>query len=571
VRLETDVPPVFGKEVASIDLPWAGVSFPRLEVPAFCLPASRWRGMGVVPYYRHSSQSIRSTEAVMKRWSIFFALFLVIALVGCQMAPASPTAAVEVSDEPSPTPVVIVVTATPGPPTPTLEPTPLPGSTLDVVGLDESITLSIDDLSQMDVVEGYGGIKSSTGKITPPAMYRGVSLLELCQAVGPCDESVAVNVVAKDGYAITFSYDQIANGTFTTFDPITGEEISYDQPLVASVVFEREGESLSEENEGTLRLAILSPESDQVTDGHWSVKWVRQVVVKQAVVEWSLHLEGAQTFLMDRNTFESGASPSCHQTKWEDDEGRVWTGIPLYYLAGFVDDENRHEGGAFNDELARDGYTIDVVAADGYKVTFDSQHVARNKDIILAYLVDDQPLSEDHFPLRLVGPDLMPNERVGQVAQIVLSLEPLPADTSEATEEPAEEPAEATEPVEAPEMEAGTLHLYGAVSTPLALTQADLEQIGVETLTVEHPKKGAIEMEGVRLSELTARAGVEAGAARVVFTSGDGYKVEVGWSDLEACADCLVTMEDESFNLVMPGMETSTWSKDVRLIEVKSS
>ena len=35
-------------------------------------------------------------------------------------------------------------------------------------------------------------------------------------------------------------------------------------------------------------LAILSPKCNQVTDGHWWVKWVTKVEVKPVVAGWAL-------------------------------------------------------------------------------------------------------------------------------------------------------------------------------------------------------------------------------------------------------------------------------------------
>ena len=81
-------------------------------------------------------------------------------------------------------------------------------------------------------------------------------------------------------------------------------------------------------------------------------------------------------------------------------------------LIGRIDDENVHEEGAFNDELVEAGYDANVIAADGYSITLDSATVARNDDIIVAYLLDDEPLPEKHWPLRLVGPNLESSDRV---------------------------------------------------------------------------------------------------------------------------------------------------------------
>ena len=101
--------------------------------------------------------------------------------------------------------------------------------------------------------------------------------------------------------------------------------------------------------------------------------------------------------------------------------------MPLYYFVGSVDDEIAHEGPAFNRTLADAGYSVDVIAADGYTVTFDAARIQYNKNIIVAYKVNENPLPDEYFPLRLVGSDLSKKEMVGMISQIKVGLEPLPA------------------------------------------------------------------------------------------------------------------------------------------------
>lgn len=303
-------------------------------------------------------------------------------------------------------------------PTPTVE---APDATLAVKSGDQSVTLTWEEIQKMPAYEGMGGLISSVGTVTPPAQYKGIPLEDLCGLVGGITEANSVSVIANDGYAMTFSYDQIAAGNFDTYDPATGENAPFDGKLWAVVAYEREGEPLPEEEDGTFRLAILgSPK--MVTDGHWWVKWVETIEVKEAFDQWTLHLEGALSEDIDRGTFETGAAPNCHGTSWTDDKDRTWTGIPLWLLAGRVDDENKHEDDAFNDDLAAAGYEINVIAGDGYTVSFDSAAVARDDGIILAHLVDDAPLEEDHWPLRLVGSSLDKSQWVGNVVAIELVL-----------------------------------------------------------------------------------------------------------------------------------------------------
>ena len=83
---------------------------------------------------------------------------------------------------------------------------------------------------------------------------------------------------------------------------------------------------------------------------------------------------------------------------------------------------SRGIGRAIALKLAEAGYEINVIAGDGYSVTLDSATIARNDDVIVAYLLDDQPLPEKHWPLRLVGPGLPKDNWVGNITTIELVL-----------------------------------------------------------------------------------------------------------------------------------------------------
>jgi DMSO/TMAO reductase YedYZ molybdopterin-dependent catalytic subunit len=238
---------------------------------------------------------------------------------------------------------------------------------LEVVGLSETKTLTMKELMALPVTEGYAGIKSSTGKITPPIPMKGVALKDLAEFIGGMDETTGFNVVAEDGYSITFSYDQLENGSFIAYDPATGAELKNPVELTAILAYEANGKSFDPKQDGALRLAIVSPELNQVTDGHWSVKWVNKLEVKSLGEEWVLQLDGAISKPTDRASVESCGAPQCHGATWTDDKAQQWAGVPLYYFVGSVDDEIEHEGPAFNDLVT--GYSIDVVA-DGYTVTF---------------------------------------------------------------------------------------------------------------------------------------------------------------------------------------------------------
>jgi len=292
---------------------------------------------------------------------------------------------------------------------------------LTLVSGEQTITYSLEDLLALPVSEGYGGIKSSTGRITAPELFTGVALSDLVAQLDGWDETMALELTAEDGYAMTYSYDQIMNGDFVTFDPATGDELQqFNGTLTAILAYSRNGEPLDPDEDGTLRLIVISEENNQVTDGHWAVKWVNRLEIRPLAEDWTLHLEGAIVDDVDRGTFESGVNPGCHYSEYTDDMAQTWVGIPLYYLVGRVDDDNRHEGDAFNDDVLAAGYTVELVAADGYSITLDGATVAYNENLILAYLVNDNPLNSEDFPLRLVGSDVTSEQSISQVVSIII-------------------------------------------------------------------------------------------------------------------------------------------------------
>jgi hypothetical protein len=493
------------------------------------------------------------------RTATMVALMLLISLFAGCAAPAA-TAVPPTSTSTPPTATAVPPTATPVPATPTVA-----APVLQITGPGGSKSLSLADIKALPATEGQAGIKSSTGKITLPELYKGVSLKDLMAALGGFDASTGVNVVAKDGYGITFSYDQVMNGTFIAYDPSTGDELKAHDPLTAIIAYERKGQPMDPVQDGTLRLAIVSSKNNQVTDGHWSVKWVTTLEVKSLGEEWTLHLEGAITEEMDRATFESGASPNCHAQTWTDDKAQPWMGIPLWLLVGRVDDEVQHNGPAFNDALADAGYTVHVVSSDGKIVEFDSARVKRNDNIIVAITVNGNPLPDQYYPLRLVGSDLKKDEMAGKIMKIVIHLQETPALTPTVAITPTATVASAGS------ASGADLAVTGKVEQELALKEADLRAMEVVKITAEHPKKGMTDYEGVRLNALLDRAKVKSDAKKLVMTADDGFVAEVFLAEVKSCADCLVAFTDTSgkFNLVMPGLASSVWVKSIVQIQVQ--
>ncbi len=285
---------------------------------------------------------------------------------------------------------------------------------LTIVGPNNEVKeLTMDDIKSLPAVEGKGGLITSTGVVKGPHTYKGVPLAELLKLVNGLSPECDVKVVAEDGYEMLFTYDQVMGHNFTTYDT-QGNEVPPKGDLTPILAYEMNGEPI--EKSGPLKIAILSSEG-QITEGHFWVKFVKKIEVVPKTKTWTLTLKGAIEEKLTLNDFVSALK--YHGANWTDENGQTWTGIPLWLLVGRVDDENKHEDGAFNDELAKKGYKIKLIASDGYTVLLNSTDIIRNNNTILAFELNGAPLPEKYWPLRLVG-DIAKKNRIGQVVEIDL-------------------------------------------------------------------------------------------------------------------------------------------------------
>ncbi len=142
--------------------------------------------------------------------------------------------------------------------------------------------------------------------------------------------------------------------------------------------------------------------------------------------DWTLSLSGAISKTITRSEFEAGvACQPSHSATYTDGDGNVWGGIPLWFLVGWVDDENMH--GPFNDALAAEGYSVKVTAGDGYSINFESGDIARDNGYIVANTLNGEPLpltkpnsTKLCFPLQMIGPKVSSGKLVGNIVSIEL-------------------------------------------------------------------------------------------------------------------------------------------------------
>ncbi|NLZ30840.1 MAG: hypothetical protein GX885_08910, partial [Methanomicrobiales archaeon] len=280
-------------------------------------------------------------------------------------------------------------------------------------------------------------------------VVKGTAIRDLCELVGGVPEGGEIELIASDGYKATINYTNV-------YTPLErqGEAI---------VVWWVEREGYVPDYRDGPRLFYNAPDGvfgadDMRTclaEAYWHYYWdsgiqypsaagvsnknIATIAIKPGTREdWTLTLTGAITDTIGRSYFESGkacAMAGSHGATWTDGDGRVWSGMPLWVLCGWVDDDNKHDYGTdpFRDDLADEGYDVTVIdygpdgvkgTEDDFSYTFDSSFVKRNNNIIVADEIDGAPLPKDgkSWPLKLVGDALTSNkQKIGSIDEIVLS------------------------------------------------------------------------------------------------------------------------------------------------------
>jgi hypothetical protein len=202
--------------------------------------------------------------------TVFLLLSLTLGVFGCG-TPASPTPTTTPTIAPTPTPT-LTPTSTPTL-TLTLTPTPTPIATtpviLTVVNGSQTKTFSLAQLQALKVTSGYGGQKTKTGNVTGPYAYKGILLTDLLNAAGGITQTNSVKVTASDNYSKTFTYAQVTQPTFNTYD-LTGNQSTAEIAPALLVVWEQDGQALGS-TVGPLQLGIVTTKN-QITD---SSNWIK--------------------------------------------------------------------------------------------------------------------------------------------------------------------------------------------------------------------------------------------------------------------------------------------------------
>jgi DMSO/TMAO reductase YedYZ molybdopterin-dependent catalytic subunit len=148
-----------------------------------------------------------------------------------------------------------------------------------LIGADaQQCNLTRQDIMALQAYTAPGGFRKSGGAIAGVGNYTGVPIFELISLVGGISQDDALTVSASDGYTMSYTYNQVVNGAdFTTFDPITGSQVSATSPLKMVLIYSLDGQSLASD-EGPLRIGVLGSEGLLTTGNQW-VKMVTQLQV----------------------------------------------------------------------------------------------------------------------------------------------------------------------------------------------------------------------------------------------------------------------------------------------------
>jgi DMSO/TMAO reductase YedYZ molybdopterin-dependent catalytic subunit len=301
----------------------------------------------------------------------------------------------------------------------------------------EGITMNPDDL--WDEAETYpGGFKIENA-------VKGTRLRDLCDLVGGMGADTEITLIASDGYETILPYSSVY--TDSTVQARQGDAI---------LAWWADGEYMPDYADG-MRL-FFAPDGDHVY-GQWdmhetlplnywhyyydstthtmypscaglSAKWITTIEIHSVPeTAWTLALDGediggmsidiTKTYFEQALACQFGAN---HKVTYTDGDGDEWEGMPLWFLCGFVDDEDQHSDNAFNDDLALAGYEVVITATDGYSVAFDSADIARSSDYIVANSLNGShiPDTDDNWPLKLVGPAVSGGQSISQIVRIEL-------------------------------------------------------------------------------------------------------------------------------------------------------
>ncbi|HNV38694.1 MAG TPA: hypothetical protein PKJ46_06005, partial [Methanoculleus sp.] len=215
----------------------------------------------------------------------------------------------------------------------------------------------------------------------------------------------SIKVTSSDGYSINFDSASAAkNDGIIVANTLNGDPLP---------------EVIGDKNKPCWPLQMIGP---AVSSGQkvGSVATIELVGLPESSGDWEITLAGAFNRTVSQDEFDDWVG--CHGKSYTDSTDQVWTGMPLWYLVGAVDDVNTGSHWKFNETRAAEGYVVRVIAGDGTTAAFDIADIAKNDSFIVANKMNAAVLAEDgkNWPLKFVGPGLSGKQQVGGIVSIAL-------------------------------------------------------------------------------------------------------------------------------------------------------
>lgn len=147
-------------------------------------------------------------------------------------------------------------------------------------------TLTINNVEALTPMQDMGGQKSASGTV---AIYQGAKLSDVIKGTGSfpgvepggLTQGQSVTVTGAAGKSVTFTYDQITNGSFPTYDSsgnVTTPVVSLASTPVIGLAYMVSGNMLSNGAPGPLELGILYGQA-LFTDSSYWIPSVNQITV----------------------------------------------------------------------------------------------------------------------------------------------------------------------------------------------------------------------------------------------------------------------------------------------------
>jgi hypothetical protein len=159
--------------------------------------------------------------------------------------------------------------------------TNLPAMSLTVVGANgQQKVLTQKDIAALQSITGKGGSVGQGGMVKNPGTYTGVKLSDVCNLVGGITNGDTISVNCSDGYSVSFTYNQVANGKgFNTYGS-SGNTATPTRPIYLILAYQYNGTNLPS-GSGPLKTMVIGQDG-LLSDGKIAANMVIEVDVSKS-------------------------------------------------------------------------------------------------------------------------------------------------------------------------------------------------------------------------------------------------------------------------------------------------